>query len=156
MPRSFCLFSDPRAVKWTISTTQALSKCTQSLWKELSRGPRARLAFEKSKSRKLVWGGGVEQMRAMGCASWWRCQVLRSVQEEELAVPHDKRKAREGRTCHSDSLAMEHLPPVEMHLLWGCWAWERMTSLVLDKLQVTYLRDTQRHFRILVGDGNPE
>ena len=45
--------------------------------------------------------------------------MLRSVQEEELAVPHDKRKAQEGRTCHSDSLAVEPLPPVEMHLLWG-------------------------------------
>lgn len=32
----------------------------------------------------------------------------------------------------------------------------KMTSWVLAKLQVTYLRDTQRHFRILVRDRNPE
>lgn len=45
---------------------------------------------------------------------------------------------------------------METQLLQRCWVWKRMMSPVLDKLQVTYLRDTQRHFSILVGDRNPE
>lgn len=55
------------------------------------------------------------------------------VQEEELAVLHNKRKAREGRTCHSDSFTVEPLLPVETQQ--GGWAWERMASPVLVKLQ---------------------